>query len=463
MWPHLESMHIIQHPTYGSMRPVAPGIFLAAGKVLAGNPWIGVYISAAAMCALICWMLQGWLPPVWAFLGGLLSILRLGLFGYWMNSYWGGATAAIGGLLVLGALPRILRKPRIPEALLLALGAVILANSRFFEGFVLCVPVGGYLAVWLLKKRGRELWAVTARVVLPASLVLLVAAAAMGYCNWRVTGNPLRMPYQANRDQYASAGIFLWERPLPAPVYRTQAMRDFYVGWELTQFMEAKHPIGFATNLLGKAGAFWMFFLGPAFTVPLFFLRPTRDSRIRPLLVIGALSLTGLALNTWFYPHYAAPITGVIYAVVLQGMRHMRAGCRRGSPAGLLLARSIPLVCLGMAALRVVAQPLSFYMPPDWPMTWYYTQPGNTERARILDRLAREPGRQLAIVRYAPTHNFFEEWVYNDASIDDSPVVWAHELDEPSNRALIQYFRDRRAWLVEADRRPATVAPYPVP
>jgi hypothetical protein len=240
-------------------------------------------------------------------------------------------------------------------------------------------------------------------------------------------------------------------------------MRDFYVGWELTQFMEAKHPIGFATNLLGKAGAFWMFFLGPAFTVPLFFLRPTRDSRIRPLLVIGALSLTGLALNTWFYPHYAAPITGVIYAVVLQGMRHMRAGCRRGSPAGLLLARSIPLVCLGMAALRVVAQPLSFYMPPDWPMTWYYTQPGNTERARILDRLAREPGRQLAIVRYAPTHNFFEEWVYNDASIDDSPVVWAHELDEPSNRALIQYFRDRRAWLVEADRRPATVAPYPVP
>jgi hypothetical protein len=464
MWPHLESMHIIQHPTYGSMRPVAPGIFLAAGKVLAGNPWMGVYISATAMCALICWMLQGWLPPAWAFLGGLLSILRLGLFGYWINSYWGGATAAIGGLLVLGALPRILRKPRISQALLLALGAVILANSRFFEGFVLCVPAGGYLAAWLLKKRGRELWAATARVVLPATLVLLAAAAAMGYSNWRVTGNPLRMPYQANRDQYAPAGIFLWERPLPAPVYRTQAMRDFYVGWELTQFMEAKRPIGFARNLLGKAGVFWMFFLGPALTMPLFFLGRIRDSRrIRPLLVIGAFSLAGLALNTWFYPHYAAPITGVIYAVVLQGMRRMRAGWRRGSPAGLLLARSIPLVCLGMAGLRVFAQPLSFYMPPDWPMTWYYTQPGNTERARILDQLAHEPGRQLAIVRYQPTHNFLEEWVYNDASIDGSPVVWAHELDEPSNRALIQYFRDRRAWLVEADRRPATVAPYPVP
>ena len=335
----------------------------------------------------------------------------------------------------------------------------------FFEGFVLCVPVCGYLAAWFLKKRGPELWAATAHVALPATLVLLVGVAAMGYYDWRVTGNPLRMPYQANRSQYAPAGIFLWEHPIPAPVYRAKAMRDFYVGWELTLFTEAKDPIGLAANTLDKVRDFWIFFLGPAFTLPLFFsLRRIRNNRrIRPLLVIGSLSLAGLAVNTWFYPHYAAPITGVIYAAVLQGMRHMRAGCRRGSPAGLLMARSIPLICLGMAALRICAQPLNHYMPPDYPSTWYYTQPGNTGRARILDRLAREPGRQLAIVRYQPTHNFFEEWVYNDASIDDSRVVWARELDEPSNRALVGYFADRHVWLVEPDRQPATVSSYPVP
>jgi hypothetical protein len=464
MWPHFESMHTLQRPTYASMRPLGQGAVMAAGKVLAGSAWAGVFVSAALMCALICWMLQGWLPPTWAFLGGLLSILRLGLFGYWVNSYWGGAVAAIGGLLVLGALPRILRKPRVSDALLLALGAVILANSRFFEGFVLCIPVCACLAQWLFKKKGPAFWTAMRRVALPAMAVLAIAAVAMGYYHWRVTGNPLRMPYQANRDQYAPARIFVWERPLPVPVYRTGAMRDFYVGWELAQFMEAKNPIGFARNTFDKGAEFWLFFLAPAFTLPLLFLRRIRtDRRIRPLLIIGAISLAGMALNTWFYPHYAAPITGIIYAVVLQGMRHMRAGFRRGSPAGLLMARTIPVICLATAALRVCAQPLSFYMPPTWPMTWYHVPAGNTERARVLDQLSREPGRQLAIVRYQPTHNFFEEWVYNDATIDTSRVVWAHELDAQSNRTLLQYFHDRRAWLVDADHRPATVSPYPRP
>jgi len=462
MWVHFETMHVLQHPSYASMYHLAQGMILAAGKVVAGHEWAGVYASVALMCALVCWMLQGWLPPQWALLGGGLAILRLGLFGYWINSYWGGAAAAIGGLLVLGALPRIMRSPRVRDSLLMAVGMVILANSRPYEGLVLGIPVCVLLLVWILKKRGPALTTALVRTVLPAIVVLALGGAGTGYYYWRITGNPFRMPYQIDRDQYASAGIFLWERPRAIPAYRNTEMRDFYAGWELGKFMEAKTPLGLAKNTAGKAGAFWMFFLGPAFTLPLLFLPSIwRDRRVRPLVIIGAVFLIGLAANTWFYAHYAAPITGLIYAIVLQGLRHLRVWRWHGSPSGRLLARGVPVLCLGMVLLRVCAQPLGFYMPPDWPMTWFYTRPGNTERARIQGRLEQEPGPQLAIVRYKPGHNFFEEWVYNKANIDAAKVVWARELDDTSNRALIRYFHDRRIWLVETGSEPATVAPYP--
>src|SRR5947207_6787487 len=83
MWKHFETIHVLSQPTYMSMYQPAQGLVLALGSRIAGHPLMGVYFSAALMCAAICWMLQGWLPPRWALMGGLLAVLRLGLFGYW--------------------------------------------------------------------------------------------------------------------------------------------------------------------------------------------------------------------------------------------------------------------------------------------------------------------------------------------------------------------------------------------
>ncbi len=75
-----------------------------------GHPWFGVWLSVGAMCAALYWAFIAWLPPKWSLLAGALTAIHLGLLSYWGESYWGGAGAAIGGALVVGAVPRLRRQ-----------------------------------------------------------------------------------------------------------------------------------------------------------------------------------------------------------------------------------------------------------------------------------------------------------------------------------------------------------------
>ena len=251
---YFESFHITQLPTYMSMYFPAQGMALAAGKVLVGNPWFGVWLSAGLMCSAVCWMLYAWLPPGWALFGGTLVVIRLALFSYWVNSYYGGAVAAIGGALVLGALPRIMVAARIRDGLWLALGVAVLANSRPYEGLLLCLPVGCALLWWAATK------APVPRIVLVASRrfrrwrCCLLAAGMDGYYNHRVFGDAFTLPYQVNRATYASAPVFVWQRSRPEPVVSIQVMRDFYSKWEMGDYLEARTPAGFLRRTDAEAG-----------------------------------------------------------------------------------------------------------------------------------------------------------------------------------------------------------------
>lgn len=464
MWKHFETIHVLMRPTYMSMYQPAQGLILAAGQRIAGHPWAGVYVSAAVMCGAICWMLQGWLPPYWALLGGLLAALRIALFGYWMNSYWGGAPAAIGGALVLGALPRLMRRLSFGCGALMGAGAAILAASRPYEGGVVCLAAGVCLLVSWFTKRRPPLGKALASFAAPMFLLLSLTALGTGYYFYKVTGSPFHLPEAEQRVPYGIAPIFLWQSAGPAPVYRHKALHDFYAVWEVKEVLpEIRTVPGLLWNAVKKILSVWLFFLGPALTVPLLFLPQIvkRDRRMRVLIAVGCASAVALELNAWFYPHYAAPVTGLLFALVVQGLRHLRVW-RRRSGEGLLLARALPAICLAMIAVRLAAPSLGLLFPPAWPMPWYHTPEGNVARARMLERLSAMQGGQLAIVRYRPDHNaVMNEWVYNRADIDRSKVVWARDMSPAENRELLRYFPDRRAWLVEADETPPRLSPYP--
>src|SRR5262249_33945861 len=154
-----------------------------------GHPFWGVWLSTGLMCAAICWALQGWMPARWAFLAGVLFILRLGTFTYWAYSYWGGCVAAIGGALALGALPRIKRRALPRDAVLLALGLSILANSRPYEGLFFSAPILVALIISLARKKRLGFSARVRRVVVPFAAVMALNFLWMGFYLGRTTHN----------------------------------------------------------------------------------------------------------------------------------------------------------------------------------------------------------------------------------------------------------------------------------
>ena len=84
-----------------------------------------------------------------------------------------------------------------------------------------------------------------------------------------------------------------------------------------------------------------------------------------------------------------------------------------------------------------------------------------SERAAVLAQLNALPERQLVFVRYKPAHDTLIEWVYNGSDIDNSKVVWARDMGAVENQELIQYYKDRRVWLLESDKTPPKLSQLP--
>ena len=269
LWQHFESIHILSQPTYNSMYMAGQACFLALGKLLTGGFFGGVIISTALFCAALTWFLRMFVPPGWALFGGMIAAVRFGAASYWNNSYWGGSVAALGGALALGGWAGLMKNWKIGPALAFASGAVLLANTRPYEGF-------GFMAVLFIslvwrafKQRARMRWSRVALSVAAASIVFSAAGWAMAR-HWRaVTGSALTLPYQVNQRTYG------WPLTLPfTPVrqiaYRHPELaryRDFEIGEHEMITNPDKIPLG----LLQKTASLWIFFFGPALSGALLF------------------------------------------------------------------------------------------------------------------------------------------------------------------------------------------------
>jgi hypothetical protein len=450
-WVHFESMHIIHQPSYASKYAPAQALVLALGQVVGGHPVVGVWFTVTMASVAVCWMLRGWVRPRWALLGGLLAALHPVVLS-WGQSYWGGAIPLCGGALVLGALPRLLARPRVRDSLWCGLGMVFLANSRPFEGFVLSLLVLAALFTASLRRGSIKPAVLLGRGLTPAGIVLALAAGGMGYYNQRVTGHAVRMPYMVHEATYGLAPLFLWQAPrTEPPVYRHQELRDLHAGWEMSFYQDQRTLSGFLSGVGRKlAVLFQTGFPLPVLLLPLG-AAPwlPRGRWLRWALWIGGLFILALLSVPWIQTHYAAPIFGLFLLVLVQCLRSLRLWRQPGRPIGLCLGRALVL----LYALSALSFGLQF--------TRESSQGWHMDRARIQSQLTEQGGRHLVLVRYPPGHSAHEEWVYNAAEIDDAAVVWAREMQPEQNRELLTYFQDRTVWLLEPNGDAPRLVPYP--
>jgi hypothetical protein len=470
MWIHFENVLVVHKPTYCSIYYPAQGLFMAFGQVVAGHPFWGVCLSTGIMCAAITWMLQQWVPPFWALLGGIMVVIRIAAFSYWNNSYWGGAVTALGGALVLGALPRIRKSLRVRDAFVMGAGFFLLINSRPYETIFFMIPIGVSLIGWLISSRISTAHQVR-RFVLPFVLVVFCTAAWMMYYFWRATGDPFLPPYIVNFRTYAVDPNFAWLPLRPIPEYHHEMIRRHYIDFDVGQYQMARaHPI-FAA--LVKPLMVWFFFLGPLLTLPflgLAFALPygfsIRDlsQKTRLLLAICGATLAGMILVVPVNPHYAAALTSAIYALIMLAMLKLRRWQFCSKRGGIFIVRATLSGVVVLAILRI-AIPLTGLQLKDpaapwtWSSPWFQLIP----RASIENKLRSIPGQHLVLVHYSEQHDEKEGWINNSADIDNSKIVWAYDMNPQRNEELTSYFSKRQVWIVYPDDNPITFHPYNVP
>jgi hypothetical protein len=452
VWMSFETFHVNWFPRYASMYPPGQGFVLAFGEWL-GSPWIGVLLSCAAMCVVIYWMLLAWLPPHWALLGGSIAWLKFGIASYWVNSYWGGAVAATGGALLLGAVGRLLRRPRRRDAILFAIGLAILANSRPYEGLIFSLPSLFVLARWLFQKSVAAQPNRWRAVALPIATILLLTATFMSFYNWQLTGNPLLFPNALNVRTYHTAPMFLFQVSKPEIHYHNQQFEDFYNGWEREEYDHSWQSVKCLSWLKSvrffSAFAWWgMLLASPA----LFFV--IRDRRMCLAWVTFGFVAVATYLIVWSNAHYAAPVTCLLILLYLQSLRYLRLMRWKRWRWGAIFARTSVLLLLVDTAGAVVRKDCD---------TFSWTCQGDVSRLTIQRKLEALPGKHLVMVRYTEDHNIHDDWVYNGAEIDSAKVVWAREINPEQDAKLLKYFGDRKVWLVTPDTDNTFLEPYMPP
>jgi hypothetical protein len=456
--PDFESVYVILSPTYASMYPVLRSFPLLVGYFLGIGAWGGVLLSVVALTMAVYWIVRQSINANYAFIAALIVIIRFGLFSFWVNSYFGGAFTALGGVLLLGGFKAVRSRPSILNGAVLGLGVVIVMTTRPYEGMVYAIPFGLALIVHFIRSAGLQ-----RRSLVPAGLAAAVlVAAGFGLTlaqNQAVTGDWKVAPYFLYRQTNGQVPVFLTQSRHPESQGQPRyAATLAAVSYDVAYYDHRKTWVRILYTEISRALNYWSFYVGFALLIPLLFgLRWLSGERT--LLLAAASLAVGLSLETFDFAHYASPGFGLAVLTIMAGFRTLRQWRPWGYLYGLSLSRLLPLALVVGSAIPVSSALTGW---PDFShngvRTWEpccWLRPSSVHMA-VADEVDRYGGRHLIIVDSGPQGAGFGRFVspavvarlavvYNDADIDGEKTIWINN-DSEFNRAAIDRYPGRRIW-----------------
>jgi hypothetical protein len=275
---------------------------------------------------------------------------------------------------------------------------------------------------------------------------MIPAAAAMGFYNYRVTGSATLFPYTLYEKTYGAAPLLLhgW-KSVSLPNYRHEVFREYFIGWEQKVVRAAQaDPLVPWESFRLRVAPFYFFNLLPL--AALAGIIGGRRWEVCAALGILGLAGMGMLLEPGFQAHYFAPMCGayvILAAAGLEATARWRIGARA---AGRYLVLILTFVAAGQCCFANLETGIAARLPV-----------GIENRPMVIQQLQLQGGRHVVIVRYGPHHFIHQDWVYNQADIDGSQIVWARDMGE-QNGELLQYFHDRKAWFLDADQKPPVLS-----
>ena len=244
------------------------------------------------------------------------------------------------------------------------------------------------------------------------------------------------------------------------PQYNNQTMALYEKDWTSKYYLNKRSWEYFVMDLEGDTQRLFMFFFGFPLAIPslaIVFLIFLRRQKVW-LFLMAVMTILGscAAMTCMAKAHYFATETCLVVLLITAGLRIMSLLKFGNVRVGFILVNCLILAQLVINMMNVSA-PTNLSLGrvqeagSDKILNGFFTR---QELSNVLLKIA---GKHLVIIQYVPGHIVHFEWVYNDADIDHSPIVWAREMGMSKDEELLGYFKDRQVWYVQVgglDRYP---------